>query len=342
MTNKHPRLRSHIRRRKDGSVRVYWFYDMRPEDKPDIPLGHDYDAALVKWDELHNHKPRIAGTLQEAFEQWEREVLPSYENAGTRRTYGQSLRKLKPVFGGSQWADVELSDLKGYLKHRTAKRQGNLEMSLLSVIWNWARGEGMTNLHWPAAGMERSRWKNKEKARKFEVTDALFEAVYAEAEPMLRDCMDLSTATAMRLTDCRTIALPKGDSLPLRASKTGKEGDFDLSLSKVLPDLIARRRALAKAPHTMLLSMPNGKPVTESMLRGAYDRARAGAALKAKQADEHEFASQIRAMFLRDCRKRAADLAGDDQAASDLLQHPDVAFTRKHYRTRATTLKPVR
>ena len=55
-----------------------------------------------------------------------------------------------------------------------------------------------------------------------------------------------------------------------------------------------------------------------------------------------EFAEQIEAMVLRDMRKRAADLAVDDEEASRLLQHSSVGLTRKHYRTRVTKLKPVR
>ena len=46
MTNKHPRLRSHTRRRKSGKVVTYYFYDRRPEGEPDIPLGTDYEEAL--------------------------------------------------------------------------------------------------------------------------------------------------------------------------------------------------------------------------------------------------------------------------------------------------------
>lgn len=341
MTNAHPRLRSHTRRSKSGKVTTYYMYDMRHEGKPDIPLGKDYAEALKQWDELHNRKPRIAGTLEEAFERWELEVLPAYGNAGTRRTYAQSLRKLRPVFGGSQWADVELSDLKGYLKHRSAKTQGNREMALLSVVWNWARLEGLHQLPWPAAGMERSRWKNPEKPRRFKVTDAIFEAIYADGDEVLQDCMDLSSATGMRLTDCRTILLPRGDVLSLEASKTGKEADFDLSLSQVLPQLLARRRAL-KAGHLMLLSTPDGKPVSATMLRYRYDLARERAARRAYLANEDEFARLIRGMFLRDCRKYAAGLAGSDEAAADLLQHSSVALTRKHYRTATPTLKTVR
>ena len=351
MTNQYPRLRSHIRKRKSGKVVIYYTYDRRPEGESDIPLGTDYEEALRKWDEIHNRAPRIAGTLQEAFDGWRRDMLPTYENAETRRGYEKHLRRLEPVFGPSTWDAVEMSDLKGYLKARGGKTQANREMSLLSIVWNWARTEGFTKLPFPAAGMERSKWKNKEQARRFKVSDELFALVYAQADQVLRDCMDLATATGMRLTDCRTILLPRSDTLTLEASKTGKEADFDISLSAVLPELLARRRSL-KAPHLMLLSTPTGRPVSQRMLRTRWDEARAAAAKSLdEQADHTEgeererlqsLAAAVRKMFLRDMRKRASDLADSDEAAAELLQHSDIRLTRRHYRTTATKLKPVR
>lgn len=353
--SKYPRLRCHVRRNQAGKVTTYYFYDRRPEGKPDVPLGTEYEAAVKGWDELHNRKPRIAGTLEEAFERWEAEVLPTYENAGTRRNYTAHLKRLRPIFGPSTWDAVEFTDLKGYLKARGAKTQGNREMALLSIVWNWARGDAelakVCRLPFPAAGMERSRWKNKEHARRFKVTDELFDAVYPHGDQVLKDCMDLATATAMRLTDCRTILLPRGDVLTLEASKTGKEADFDVNLSQILPELVRRRRAI-KATHLMLLSTPTGRPVSYGMLRDRWDAARAAAAAEideqASQATGEQqerlqaLAASIRAMYLRDMRKRAADLAEDDDAAAELLQHSDVRLTRKHYRTTVQKLKPVR
>lgn len=341
MTGQHPRLRSHSRKRKSGRVVTYYFYDMRPDGKPDVPLGTDFDEALKKWYELHNRAPRIVGTLEEAFTAWERDELPSYTNAETKRGYAKNLRWLRPVFGDATWDQVGLPDLKAYLRERVGKTQANREMSLLSIIWNWARGEGMTALPWPAAGMERSRWKNEEQAREFEVTPELFAAVYAEADQVLRDCMDIASATGMRLTDARQVLLPAGDLLRLKASKTGKKADFDLSLSSVLPELIERRRAI-KTTHLMLLSTPDGRPVTQRMLRDRWDDARARAAVKAGLADDDELVRGIRAMYLRDMRKMASDLVETDEEAAKLLQHGSVSLTRRHYRTRAAKLKPVR
>lgn len=338
---KYPRLRLHVRKGANARVYTYFFYDMRSEGVPDIPLGRDREEALERWDELHNKKPRIKGTLEEAFAKWELEKLPDYASAETRRGYAKNLKKLRTKFSKSTWDAVRLVHLVDYLKFRIAKTQGNREMALLSIIWNQARIWGMTTLPWPAAGMERSKWKNKEQAREFEVTDELFSAVYAEASQMLKDCMDLSTATGMRLTDCRTILLPADNILRLKASKTSKKADFDLALSQVLPDLLARRRAM-DVSHLMLLSTEDGFPVFGKDLRREYDKARKKAAAKAREQDREALALEIEAMVLRDMRKRAADLSEDDAGASELLQHSSVGLTRKHYRSKAAQLKPVR
>ncbi len=339
MTGKHPRLRSHSRKRKSGQVVTYYFYDRRPEGKPDVPLGTDFDHALKRWEELHVTGTGIAGTLEEAFQAWEAEALPGYNSAETRKGYAKSLRMMRPAFQAATWDQVDLPALKGYLKARTAKTQGNREMSLLSVIWNWARGEGYTALPWPAAGMERSKWKNKEQPRRMKVLDVVWEAIRCEGDVVLQDCMDLGSATGMRLTDCTEVLMPRTDTLHLEASKTGKEAEWDMSLSATLPDLVRRRRALA-ADHLMLLSTPDGKPVNLSMLRYRWDKAREHAAVKASLADDCALVDAIRALWLRDARKRAAQKSGSLREASELLQHSDERLTERHYGA-VRRLKPV-
>src|SRR5690349_5566781 len=95
---KYPRLRTLVRKMASGKVHTYYFYDMRPEGLPDIALGKDHAVALAKWDELHNKKPRVKGTLEEAFALWERDVLPTYTNENTKAGYAKGLRKLRPAF----------------------------------------------------------------------------------------------------------------------------------------------------------------------------------------------------------------------------------------------------
>lgn len=334
--SKYPRLRVHVRKGKAGQVWTSYYYDQRHEGKPDISLGNDYEQALKLWDELHNKKPRIVGTCQEAFDAWEKEVLPTYTSPVTKDGYTRNLKHLRPVFNTATWDAITFPVLKQYLKKRTAKTQGNREMALFSIIWRWAFGEGYTTLPWPAAGMERSKWKNKEEARVFEVTDALFAAVYAEASSSLKTCMDLASATGLRLTDCRAIQMPLGDQLRVTANKTKKPLLFSISESPVLSRIVSERK-LSSASSTLLLLTPSGRPVSARMLRDWWDEAREAAAKK-----HPELADQLRAMFLRDMRKRAADLAGSLKEASELLQHSSEAITAAHYRTKANKVRPVR
>jgi hypothetical protein len=273
---KYPRLRTKVYKGRSGQAYVYYVYDMRPDGKPDIRLGKDYDKAIELWQQLHHKIPLTIGRLEEAFARWEERELPKYDSAETRKGYAKNLKAIRPVFGGMAWDEIDLPTLRLYLDKRTAKTQGNREMSLLQIIWSKALIWGMTRQPWPAQGIK--NWKNPEQAREFEVTDAMFAAVYAEADQVLRDCMDIATATGMRLTDARTVRMPACGVLRHKADKTGNP----------------------------------------------------------------EFGRTIRAMYLRDMRSRAADLAVDIGEASKLLQHSSQRTTERHYRTRAEKLRAVR
>jgi len=330
--SKYPKFRSITRKGQGGQVWVYYRYDMRGTGKPDINLGTDYAAAIAQWDKLHNHMPLTIGTVQEAIDRWRERELPKYDNPETRKSYSKQLANIEPVFGKAGWHEVTLPLLRAYLDKRSAKTQGNRELSVLSIVWNKARLWGMTELLWPAAGMK--GWKNAEFAREFEVTDALFDAVYAQADQVLRDAMDIATSTGMRITDVRTVRMPVDGKLRFKAVKTGKWSFFDVAQSPVLTALLERRGQL---DCVMVLATSTGRKVSAGMLRDRYDDARDKAALA-----NPALADDIRAMYLRDMRKRAADLADDMGAASALLQHSSIKLTETHYRTKATKLKAVR
>jgi hypothetical protein len=73
------------------------------------------------------------------------------------------------------------------------------------------------------------------------------------------------------------------------------------------------------------------------MLRDWWDEARE------KAAEAHpELADDLRKMYLRDMRKRASDLAGSLEEASQLLQHSSTKVTADHYRTKPVKVRPVR
>lgn len=331
--SQYPRLRTYIKRGKSGQVWVSYAYDNRGTGKPDIPLGKDYPQALKLWDEIHNERPRLIGTLEQAFRLWEEDALPKYASEETRKGYTRDLKMMRGFFGPQTWEAITLPVLKGYLKKRTAKTRGNRELSLLSVIWNYARGEGLTGLVWPAHGMERSKWKNEEFAREVEVSDEAFDAIHKQADGILKDAMDIASATGLRIRDVLKLQLTdvRKGFLSVKAGKTTKRIEFDLSASTVLPPLLAKRKE-AKALHLRVLTTPEGGMVTERMLRDRFALARAEAAKEVPECAD---------LILRDMRKRAAGLAGDVAAASKLLQHSSQAVTRRHY-TQGEKVRPVR
>lgn len=331
--SKYPRLRSHTRKGKSGQVWTWYTYDMRPEGGTEISLGNDWNSAVEKWHKLHNHIPMTKGLVQEAIERWRETCLPEYKEK-TRGDYARQLARIEAVFGQAAWHEITLPALCEYLAKRTAKTQGNRELAVLSIIWNRAKLWGMTSLPWPPGTVK--NWKNPEKARAFEVTDDLFAAVYSKADRVLRDAMDIATATGMRLTDVRTVAMPVDGKLRFRAGKTSKAAYFVVAESPVLSALVKRREEMG-APSTTLLVTERGLPVSARRLRERYDEARALAAEAFPQ-----LAEQIGAMYLRDMRKRASQLAGGLEEAAILLQHSSTAITGKHYVTGGVKLKAVR
>lgn len=331
--SKYQRFRTHTKKGKGGQRWVSYWYDNRGTGKPDVPLGTDYAEALKRWDEIHNERPRLAGTLEEAFRAWELEALPLKKSAHTRRDYTLCLRAMRPVFGPALWSDITLPTLVQYLKKRTAKERGRHELRCLSVIWNWSRVNGYTTQPHPAAGMERSGWMGSSNARAVEVSDDAFHALYKHADATLRDALDIATATGLRVTDVLGLRLSdvRGDWLHVQASKSGKVARFDLRESAILPAIIERRKANKKPEHLFLLASGK-KPVTYRMLNDRFVKARAEGAKEVPECAE---------VLLSYMRKRAAQLTESDDAAAELLQHSSKSTTKRHYRV-GSTLKPAR
>lgn len=338
---KHPRLRTKVYKSKDGKANVYYVYDMRKEGKPDIRLGKDHAKAVLQWEELHNKRPQCIGRIEEAFARWEERELPKY-SGDTFEGYRKNLRTIRPVFGQMIWDEVDLPALRQYLDLRSAKTQGNREMSLLRLVWGKAKLWGMTRCPWPAEGIR--GWKNEENARTFEVTPDLFRAVYSQADQVLRDAMDTASATGMRLKDVIAVELPQNGLLKRIANKTKKSKgaiEFAVEHSPVLTR-ITERRLLMNSLCPNLICLPDGSPVTYRMLSRRWEDARDAAAYRAEVTGNEALGKHIRSMYLRDMRSFAANLADDIDEASKLLDHSNVGVTRKHYRTRATRLKAVR
>ena len=334
----YPKLRVSVKRGKSGQVWTSYWYDMRGTGKPDVQLGSDHAAAIEKWAEIATETPRVAGTLAEAFKGWKErgiEVRPDGRRRATEtiRGYRKCLAELETPFGRARWEDVDLPTLRQYIQTRTAKARARQEMQVLSVIWGWARLEGLTKLPWPAVDMQKTGWKGAPGKRQIEVSDAAFAALHRHADQTLRDALDIATATGLRVTDVLELRLSdvRGGELVVEAGKTGKVGEFDLGASPVLREIIERRKAMRGPEHIFLLAAGR-RPVTYRRLAARWIKARAAAAKECPEAA---------GLILRDMRKRASQLAGSLAEASKLLQHSSLSVTQQHYR-QGDKLRPVR
>lgn len=329
------RFRARIRRGKNGQVWTCYYWDGRTAGQGEVPLGTDFAEAKRRWEELEGLRDTGAGTLKQAFDKFERDVLPTYASATTRRDYANSLRAMRPTMERATWEAITTPMLAAYRDQRSAKTRANRELALLSLVWKWAREWGYTQLPYPGQGMR----KNPERPREVQITDAVFSALYAQADPVLRDALDWITATGLRITDVLALRLTncRDGVVRVQASKTGKAAEFVIAASSVIPRLIESRMANKRAMHLRMLATPTGRAVTERMLHDRFVAARDAASNAIP-----ELADLLRGLVLRDMRKRAAALAPDLATAATLLQHSSTAVTRRHYRTQGDKIAPVR
>jgi integrase len=336
--SKYPKLRVYVKRGREGQVWTSYAYDMRGTGKPDIALGRDRTEALRRWAELHLDAPRVSGTLEEAFRAWEARGIEIRSDGEPRSKetisgYRKCLRAIREPFGGARWEDITLPVLRQYIQARSAKGRARQEMQVLSVIWGWARLEGLTSLQWPAVGMQNTGWKGKAGVRQIDIAGTAFAALHKHGDQCLRDALDIASACGLRVMDVLQLRLSdvRGGELVSTARKTGKRGDFDLSASQVLQPIIDRRKAMRGVDHLFMLASGR-KPVTYRMLKARFDKARTAAAKEVPACAE---------IWLRDMRKYAGQLAPDLAAASKLLQHSSLSVTQQHYR-QGDKLRPVR
>lgn len=334
--SKYPRLRTKVYRGKNGQSYSYYTYDNRGNGVPDVRLGTDYKTAVAMWENIHNRVPMTIGRIQQGIDRWRLEVLPTYTVKHTFDQYRRGLVNIESAFGQMAWGEVRIQTLLQYMEKRSAKTAANREMSVFQLVWGKARLWGMTDTDWPALGIRAKDWKNKETPRLVDVTDDLFDAIYQQADRILRDAMDIATSTGMRITDVRTIRMPVNGVLRFKAKKTGKWAEFVVAESDVLTGLVERREAM-KANCVMLLASDTGRRVSEWMLNERWN-----AAKKAAAKANPRLAMELEGLFQRDLRKRAANLADDMESATKLLQHSSMKTTSNHYRSKVDKLKAVR
>jgi integrase len=319
-----------MRARHRGKFGTYYYLDTGNLPRKEISLGKDYVLAVQKWAELTSARPMgDLVTFRYAAERYMSDILPSKAPA----TQKDNLRELNQLykFFDDPPAPLETIDpvhVRQYLDFRSsAKVRANREKALLSHIWNYAREHGLTNRENPCRGVK----GYKESGRDVYVDDKIYELVLKHAELPLKDAIELAYLTGQRPADVLKCARSdiKDGELWVTQDKTGAR--LRIKVEGTLADLI-KRISSRKVMSLSLINALNGSPMTKSMLRGAFDRARDAAVIA-----HPELESQIREYQFRDLRAKAGtDKEESDgmAAAKDQLGHTSETMTAHYVRHR--------
>lgn len=320
-----------MRRSKQRSGNVYYYYDTCGKDRKWLPLGADYVEALRQYADLEkSFSLQVSDSIENqttfayVAARYFREVVPN-KAVSTQKDNARELKNLLEFFNDPPVPinAVQPVHIVEYLRWReSAKTRANREVALFSHIFNCARMWGYTANANPVAGVK----KYHEKGRDVYVSDDLFKRVFERADGHIKNFMLVSYLTGQRVSDNLKIKLGdiKEDVLWVKQNKTGTRLRIQLAgaLKKLVDDIVQARGELT---HDYLFTNNHGLPLTYEMLRYGIDKARRLAGVPKK-----DFQS-------RDLRAKSGTDKEDShglEAAQALLGHSSPSMTKKYVRNR--------
>lgn len=306
----HPDLPPRMTARgKEGNLSYYYGQQKKA-------LGKDFVEACRQWAILEKGQFPNSVRYVDVADRWEREAIHKGRRKArspkTQREFRAALKNLRLAFKGATLEQITPRHVKQYLGRRSAKISANREIAVLSIIWNWSRGEGLTAGANPCAGIA----KNPESARTRYVNDAEFLEVYGRGDYVLQDAMDLLLETSHSPSDI--LRLTKKDladgTLWVLRGKTGKKVRFRIKgkLKIVLKRILTRQRPVSSI---YLIADERGQPVTLDNLEKRFAKARSTADWQ-----------------LRDIRAKAVTDEPNLRTASQRAGHSDEKVTAEVYR----------
>jgi integrase len=343
-----PRMIRRSRKRKNGSTWVGYYYNGRDAEgnRVEIPLGGDLDEAKVEWARLDRKAiPKPAHLMGRLFDDYESKIMPRL-TSGTQDDYRKGLKQLRNAFESAPLDAMTPQVIAQYRDARSAKVRANREIALLSTMFTFAREWGLTDKANPCIGLRR----NKETPRDFYAGEIVWDAVYAQAPPELKDAMDLAYLTGQRPADVlkASIADINDSFLMVGQGKTQKrlrirlhDGAKASDLSTFLNSLL-ERKAMTGIKASSLITNKAGLRMSYAMLRNRWDEARDKAAIVASTEGDLSLAAAIRQFQFRDIRPKAASEIEDISHASRLLGHSTQEMTKKVYRRVGEIVSPTK
>lgn len=308
--------------RRLASGKVLYYYQAKGKK---IPLGPNRIAANQEWARLEASGPTLLFPV--VAKQYRVASFQGF-SASTKEHYERALRNLELYLRKFQLEQIEPRHVRDYLRRRSKKGAALFEKRVLSAVFNWARGEGLTSAPNPCHGMKLSKAEKKahgSKPRPY-VTDAQFDEVHARGDAILQDAMDIALLTGQRPGDI--LAARRQDIVEgvlwFTQQKTGKRVGVKVqgALAVVLERVLGRERAV---PSMYLISDRRGQRVRLNALGERFRKARGEATWQ-----------------FRDIRAKASTDSPDLKRAQELLGHESEATTAGHYRrSRGAVVAPL-
>lgn len=188
----------------------------------------------------------------------------------TQREYKGYLEAFRAEFGDwrtSLFEDPRIAqDMADFRDSAAGDRSGDLRMSVVSRLFSWARGRGITNAR-PTDTIERIHLADRSDVI---WDDASLEKLLAVASPDLSRAIHLAVLTGLRLGDLITLPWSAASDIAIqvRTSKCGKR--------VVIPITDDLRTLLASIPKRspVILTSSTGNAWTADGLKTAFQRAR--------------------------------------------------------------------
>jgi integrase len=158
--------------------------------------------------------------------------------------------------------------------------RANREKSLFSHIWNYARGEGLTALPNPCAGIKGYR----ETGRETSPDDELVQRVLEAADKPLELAMRLAELTGQRPGDVLRMSDTniRDGVLHVKQGKTKSKLRIVIEgeLAALLEEIHAYKASVGATTRSALLVNGKGQPLTANMRQSRFDEARQRAGVK--------------------------------------------------------------
>jgi integrase len=290
------------------------------------------EASMYRWvaEKLGPSPTPVATdayTLNDAFNRYDREVIPTLEPR-TQKDYRKYLVVLRKTFGHMAPNDVLPRHVGQFLDTPKGKIQRNRQVAVLSAVYGKMVGRWYVADRNPCMNVER----NPSKPRDRNVTDAEFAAMYKLANPRVQVAMDLALLTGQRQGDLLKMKwsqiTPEG--VTLRQGKTGKR--LMVEMSPALQAVLERARAfLPHLPREYVLRTRKGRPFTQNGFRACWQRAMT------------KYVKQGGTRFtFHDLRGKSGSDSASLQDAYERLGHTSISMTRRVYDRGIRKVKPLK